>query len=202
MGEIMIIGLTGGIAAGKSTVARILASLGAYIINADKIGHNILDKNKNAYNDVKEEFGEIILKESGQIDRKKLGEIVFSDKAKLEKLESITHPYIIEEIKYETKEKIKDYHHLVLDVPLLFETGLENIVDITWVVVCSYEKQIERISKRDGLSREEAKKRIAAQMETSKKIKLADFVIYNNGTKKELNNKVLRKWRKINNIDF
>lgn len=198
----MIIGLTGGIAAGKSTVARILASLGAYIINADKIGHNILDKNKNAYNDVKEEFGEIILKESGQIDRKKLGEIVFSDKAKLEKLESITHPYIIEEIKYETKEKIKDYHHLVLDVPLLFETGLENIVDITWVVVCSYEKQIERISKRDGLSREEAKKRIAAQMETSKKIKLADFVIYNNGTKKELNNKVLRKWRKINNIDF
>lgn len=198
----MIIGLTGGIAAGKSTVARILASLGAYIINADKIGHNILDKNKNAYNDVKEEFGEIIVKESGQIDRKKLGEIVFSDKAKLEKLESITHPYIIEEIKYETKEKIKDYHHLVLDVPLLFETGLENIVDITWVVVCSYEKQIERISKRDGLSREEAKKRIAAQMETSKKIKLADFVIYNNGTKKELNNKVLRKWRKINNIDF
>jgi len=198
----MIIGLTGGIAAGKSTVARILASLGAYIINADKIGHNILDKNKNAYNDVIDEFGEIIVKNNGKIDRKKLGEIVFSDKEKLEKLENITHPYIIEEIKYETKEKIKDYHHLVLDVPLLFETGLENIVDITWVVVCSYEKQIERIAKRDGLSREEAKKRIASQMETSQKVKLADFVIYNNGNKKELNNKVLRKWRKINNIDF
>jgi len=202
MEEIMIIGLTGGIAAGKSTVARILASLGAYIINADKIGHNILEKNKNAYNDVIDEFGEIIVKNNGKIDRKKLGEIVFSDKDKLKKLENITHPYIIEEIKYETKEKIKDYHHLVLDVPLLFETGLENIVDITWVVVCSYEKQIERIAKRDGLSREEAKKRIASQMETSQKIKLADFVIYNNGNKKELNNKVLRKWRKINNIDF
>ncbi|HKL75231.1 MAG TPA: dephospho-CoA kinase [Halanaerobiales bacterium] len=198
----MIIGLTGGIAAGKSTVARILASLGAYIINADKIGHNILEKNKNAYNDVIDEFGEIIAKNNGKIDRKKLGEIVFSDKDKLKKLENITHPYIIEEIKYETKEKIKDYHHLVLDVPLLFETGLENIVDITWVVVCSYEKQIERIAKRDGLSREEAKKRIASQMETSQKVKLADFVIYNNGNKKELNNKVLRKWRKINNIDF
>jgi len=198
----MIIGLTGGIAAGKSTVARILASLGAYIINADKIGHNILEKNKNAYNDVIDEFGEIIVKNNGKIDRKKLGEIVFSDKDKLKKLENITHPYIIEEIKYETKEKIKDYHHLVLDVPLLFETGLENIVDITWVVVCSYEKQIERIAKRDGLSREEAKKRIASQMETSQKVKLADFVIYNNGNKKELNNKVLRKWRKINNIDF
>jgi len=202
MEEIMIIGLTGGIAAGKSTVARILASLGAYIINADKIGHNILEKNKNAYNDVIDEFGEIIAKNNGKIDRKKLGEIVFSDKDKLKKLENITHPYIIEEIKYETKEKIKDYHHLVLDVPLLFETGLENIVDITWVVVCSYEKQIERIAKRDGLSREEAKKRIASQMETSQKVKLADFVIYNNGNKKELNNKVLRKWRKINNIDF
>jgi|SRR6056297_1243040 len=202
MEEIMIIGLTGGIAAGKSTVARILASLGAYIINADKIGHNILEKNKNAYNDVIDEFGEIIVKNNGKIDRKKLGEIVFSDKDKLKKLENITHPYIIEEIKYETKEKIKDYHHLVLDVPLLFETGLENIVDITWVVVCSYEKQIERIAKRDGLSREEAKKRIASQMETSQKVKLADFVIYNNGNKKELNNKVLRKWRKINNIDF
>lgn len=196
----MIIGLTGGIATGKSTVARILASLGAYIVNADKIGHNILEKNKDAYNEVINEFGKNIVEENGKIDRSKLGDIVFSDKNKLEKLESITHPYIVEEIKYETKEKIKEYHHLVLDVPLLFETGLENIVDVTWVVVCSHEKQIERITKRDDLSRKEAQKRISAQMEISQKIKLADFVIYNNGTKEELNNKVIRKWKKVNNI--
>lgn len=202
MEEIMIIGLTGGIAAGKSTVARILASLGAYIINADKIGHNILDRNKNAYDEVIDEFGGNILKKSGKIDRKKLGEIVFSDKDKLKKLENITHPYIIKEIKYETNEKDKEFHHLVLDVPLLFETGLENIVDVSWVVVCSQEKQIERITKRDGLSRKEAKKRISAQMKTAKKIKLADFVIYNNGSKEELNNKIIRKWKKINNINF
>lgn len=198
----MIIGLTGGIATGKSTVARILASLGAYIVNADKIGHNILDKNKNAYNEVIDEFGENIVDKNGKIDRKKLGEIVFSDKDKLEKLENITHPYIIKEIKYETKAKIKEYHHLVLDVPLLFETGLENIVDVSWVVVCSHEKQLERIAKRDGLSREEAIKRISAQMETFQKIKLADFVIYNNGTKEELNIKVIKKWKKINSDDF
>ena len=112
----------------------------------------------------------------------------------------LANTYIVEEIKYETKEKIKEYHHLVLDVPLLFETGLENIVDVTWVVVCSHEKQIERITKRDDLSRKEAQKRISAQMEISQKIKLADFVIYNNGTKEELNNKVIRKWKKVNNI--
>ena len=193
----MVIGLTGGIATGKSTVARILASLGAYVINADKIGHNILDKNKDAYNAVINEFGESIVKENGKINRKKLGKIVFSDKNKLKKLENITHPYIIKEIEKETKEKVKEYKHLVLDVPLLFETGLENIVDVSWVVVCSYEKQIERITKRDGLSKKEAKKRIETQMETKKKIKLADFVIYNNGTKEVLNNKVIKKWKKI-----
>lgn len=195
----MIIGLTGDIAAGKSTVANILEDLGAYIISADEIAHNILEKNKNAQNEVINEFGDFLIKEDGKINRKKLGEIVFSDKDLLEKLENITHPYIIKKIKNEVKEKESKKDILVLDVPLLFETGLEDMVDMTLVVVCKYESQLKRIEKRDGLSRKEAKKRISSQMKTSKKVELADYVIYNDGSKQELKNKVLAKWHKMNN---
>ena len=195
----MIIGLTGGIATGKSTVSNILASLGAYVIDADKIAHNILDKSNEAYKEVVDEFGQKILNNNNKISRKKLGEIVFFDNEKLEKLENITHPYIIKKIKAIINEKKEDFEYIVLDAPLLFETGLEELVDLTWVIAASYDGQLERIKKRDNLKEKEAKKRISAQMSLSKKKELADNIIYNNDTFKKLKSKVLIEWKKINN---
>ena len=128
--------------------------------------------------------------------------MVIFDNEKLEKLENITHPYIIKEIKTIINEKKENFEYIVLDAPLLFETGLQEIVDITWVVVANYHLQLKRIKKRDNLDKEEAKKRISAQMSLSKKKELADNIIYNNGTLKELKAKVLFEWKKVNNIEF
>ncbi|MGM0411246.1 MAG: dephospho-CoA kinase [Bacillota bacterium] len=194
----MIIGLTGGIATGKSTVANILKSLGSYVIDADKISHEILDKSKEAYKAVVEEFGKNILDENEKIDRKKLGKEVFSENKKLQKLENITHPFILREIKKKIEKNKNEHKHLVLDAPLLFETNLDEVVDCTILIVCDYSIQIKRIKNRDGLSVEEAKKRIDAQMPLSEKKKLADEIISNNGSREELIYKVLRKWKKLN----
>lgn len=194
----MIIGLTGGIATGKSTVANILKSLGSYVIDADKISHEILDESKEAYKAVVEEFGKDILDENDKIDRKKLGKEVFSENKKLQKLEKITHPFILKEIKDDIKKNKNRHKHLVLDAPLLFETNLDEVVDCTILIVCDYSIQIKRIKMRDGLSVEEAKKRIEAQMPLSEKKKLADEIISNNSSREELIFKVLRKWKKLN----
>lgn len=196
----MIIGLTGGIASGKSTVSNYLAELGAIIIDADKIAHEIMEKGKTAYWQVIEAFGREILAENGEIDRSRLGKIVFNNLEKKKILEEITHPQVIREM----REKIEEYRAenkvIVLDVPLLFEAGLDSRVDETWVVYVDRETQLQRLIARDGLSYEEANKRIQAQMSLEKKRVLADFVINNKGNIEDLKRQVLLKWREINEI--
>lgn len=196
----MIIGLTGGIASGKSTVSAYLAELGAIIIDADKIAHEIMEKGKTAYWQVIEAFGREILAENGEIDRSRLGKIVFNNLEKKKILEEITHPQVIREM----REKIEEYRAenkvIVLDVPLLFEAGLDSMVDETWVVYVDRETQLQRLIARDGLSYEEANKRIQAQMSLEKKRVLADFVINNKGNIEDLKRQVLLKWREINEI--
>lgn len=196
----MIIGLTGGIASGKSTVSNYLSELGAIIIDADKIAHEIMEKGKTAYWQVIEAFGREILAENGEIDRSRLGKIVFNNLEKKKILEEITHPQVIREM----REKIEEYRAenkvIVLDVPLLFEAGLDIMVDETWVVYVDRETQLQRLIARDGLSYEEANKRIQAQMSLEKKRVLADFVINNKGNIEDLKRQVLLKWREINEI--
>lgn len=196
----MIIGLTGGIASGKSTVSAYLAELGAIIIDADKIAHEIMEKGKTAYWQIIEAFGREILAENGEIDRSRLGKIVFNELEKKKILEEITHPQVIREM----REKIEEYRAenkvIVLDIPLLFEAGLEFMVDEIWVVYVDRGTQLQRLMARDGLSYEEANKRIQAQMSLEKKRDLADFVINNKGNIEDLKRQVLLKWREINEI--
>ena len=193
----MIIGLTGGIASGKSTVSNILRQQDVYIIDADKIAHQIMQKGHKGYKKVVDQFGESILDSQNQIDRAKLGEIVFSDNEKLKKLENITHPLVISVIKEKIEKKQGDYEHIIVDAPLLFESGLDSLTDQDWVVYVDYDIQLKRLMKRDDLSREEAKNRIKKQLSLEKKKELADVVINNNGSIKELEEKVLHKWKKL-----
>lgn len=193
----MIIGLTGGIASGKSTVSGILAKLGAEVIDADKIAHQITCKGEEGYLAAVNFYGKKILKESGEIDRKFLGRIIFNDQAKRKKLESLLHPIIIKKMKEKIKE-IGEEKHIVLDVPLLFETGLDRLADQVWVVYTDRGIQLERLKERDNINKKEAERRISAQMSLEKKKELADVIIKNNGSRKKLEEKIYILWREIN----
>jgi dephospho-CoA kinase len=193
----MIIGLTGGIASGKTTVSNILKELGAIIIDADKIAHEVLNKGEKGWKRVVKHFGNRILTDNGEIDRSYLGKIVFSNKDELRLLESITHPLIIEEIKNEIDRGRKTGKILVLDAPLLYETGLDRLVDQVWVVYVSKDIQLSRLKRRNGLNKKEAELRIDSQLSLKKKIEMADIVIDNNLSKKELINIVIKIWRDL-----
>ncbi|HHW67209.1 dephospho-CoA kinase [Defluviitalea raffinosedens] len=190
-----IIGLTGGTGSGKSTVVLLLSQLTkAYIIDADKIGHQIILKGQPAYYDIIQHFGREILKEDGEINRKCLGKIVFSDKNSLKILNQITHPRIKEEIlkKIEQiKKSYSSYNYIVIDAALLIEAQLHKIVDEVWVVYAEEEKRIQRIMKRDGLNMEQAANRIKAQMPWEEMKKYADQII-DNGKDEEFTLKQLK----------
>ena len=190
----MALGLTGGLATGKSTAAEILASLGAEIIDADRIAHQVLEPEGEAYSDVVAHFGRSILTEDGRVDRKKLGRIIFSSPVKRQQLEKLTHPHILEKIERRLEED-RDSSRIVLEAPLLFETGLEKLVQEIWVISARLENQIARLKRRDGLDREEALRRINAQLSLKEKRKRADLVIENNGSKAELKEKVVKVWK-------
>lgn len=180
----MIAGLTGGIATGKSLVADELRRLGAAVIDADRIAREIVEPGRPAFDEIVKEFGPGILKPDGAIDRKALGRIVFSDPAAREKLNAITHPRIRERIKEETECLLSEGALLiVLDVALLIETGVRYEVDKIIVVFAENAQQIERLMERDSLTREEALKRLSCQMDINEKVKYADYVIDNSGSK-------------------
>ena len=180
----MIAGLTGGIATGKSLVADELRRLGAAIIDADRTARAVVEPGRPAFDEIVKEFGPGILKPDGAIDRKALGRIVFSDPAAREKLNAITHPRIRERIKEETERLLSEGARLiVLDVALLIETGVRYEVDKIIVVFAENAQQIERLMERDSLTREEALKRLSCQMDINEKVKYADYVIDNSGSK-------------------
>ncbi len=176
-----IIGLTGGIASGKSTVSRALRELGAIVIDADEVAHTIMEPGKPAWEDIIEHFGSGVLNADQTIDREKLGAIVFNNPERLQVLNQITHPRVGEQFKQiiTTLRAEKSDAVLFIEVPLLYETHMERICEEVLVVWVDEETQIQRLMKRDGLSREDALKRIDAQMSLDEKARRADFVIDN-----------------------
>lgn len=194
----MIIGLTGGIASGKSTVSKILKGAGACVIDADQIVHQLLARNQLVRKQVVDYFGPSIFSAAGGIDRTLLGEIIFADDDKRKQLEQIIHPLVIREMETQLASHQEREKHIILDIPLLYETKLDYLVEQVWVVYVEPEVQLQRLLNRGQLSKAEAIKRIKTQLPLSEKKEMADLVIDNNGSRRELKAKVLEHWREIN----
>ncbi|MEO6458195.1 MAG: dephospho-CoA kinase [Chloroflexia bacterium] len=176
----ILIGLTGNIACGKSTVLRQLRALGAFVIDADTLIHSILRQDGPAYWPVVAEFGPEIVQGNGDIDRQALGRIVFSDLEKLRRLEEIEHPIVRRIIDEEITQA--DEEIVVLDAIKLIESGWADKCDSVWVVTCRREQQIERLQKARGYSHEDAEMRVSAQSDPALKVACAAVVIDNSGT--------------------
>ena len=196
-----IIGLTGSIGTGKSTVANYLKESNISVINLDDIAHQTILKGNKAYNKIVNEFGNEILDDNGEIDRKQLGVIVFDDVDKLEKLNSFTHPEVLETLAKQIAINEKSGEpFIVVEVPLLLELNLERLFDEIVVVFTPLDKQIERVRKRDNISEEEAIKRINLQIPVDKKI--SDKVLVVDNSKglpylKEQVDKLVNQWENI-----
>lgn len=182
------IGLTGGIASGKSTVASLFRAWGAFVADADEISRHALDPDTDCYEKTVAAFGRGILHGDGTVDRRKVASIVFSDKKALNLLNGIIHPYVRRIIRADSQTAYAESpkRMIVWDVPLLFETGYDEEVAKTVVVTARQSLRIERIVARDASTRAAALRRIRAQMPDREKVRRADLVIRNNGSLEEL----------------
>lgn len=198
---VRVLGLTGGIGTGKSTVLQMFGELGADTLSADVIARQVLAKDAPGYHRVVERFGEDILTPEREIDRPKLADIIFDDPQARQDLNDITHPPIIDL----TQQYVDRFRSsppspdavLAVEIPLLIECGLEHIVDEVILVAAEQETQLRRLTKRSEISREEAQQRIAAQMPIEQKIPHADRVIWNNDSLESLRDSVKRVWDEI-----
>lgn len=182
----LVIGLTGSIASGKSTVSRMFDEWEIPVIDADQISRDVVRPGEPAYEDIVHVFGKDVLFEDGTLDRKKLGKVIFSSKERRKELNDIVHPRVREEmIRRRESYKEEDYKAVVLDIPLLYESGLTDYVERVLVVAVDEETQLQRLMERDGSSREDARERITSQIPVSRKAEMADAVIDNNGTEEE-----------------
>jgi dephospho-CoA kinase len=184
---VKLVGLTGGIASGKSTVAAILRRLGAEIINADELARAVVEPGREAWQEIVATFGSGILQEDRAIDRRKLREVIFNDRQARKKLEAIIHP----RVRALAEEKIRALEAagsalVVYEVPLLFEALIHHWIRPVILVACDIETQKSRLKERDRLSDAEAQRHIEAQMSLEEKRKLADYTIENNGTLADL----------------
>ena len=200
----IIVGITGGIACGKTTVSDLLAEKGAIPINADEIGHQLLKADSPVIGELTDVFGQDILDASGDVSRKKLGAIVFKDKAARERLNSILHPLIIERSRGQARQLVAEdpTRVVLLDAPLLIEAGAYDTVDLIVVVTASSETQLRRTLERSvaqgrRLTESEAQARIDSQMPVTEKVKYADVVIENDGTLEALHRQVDALWEKL-----
>jgi dephospho-CoA kinase len=193
------VGLTGGIACGKSTVARLFVKNGAHLIDFDLLAHKVQEPGKPAWQRVVDYFGKEILHADERIDRVKLSSIVFADKNKLNKLNKIVHPFVYQEWQHQlNKISRKEEHAIVLsDIPLLFEGKKQYLFDLTILVIIEPEEQIRRLIARNHISREEAQKRLKSQMPISKKKNLADIIIDNMESISETEKIVNKVWREL-----
>ena len=192
----MILGITGGIATGKTAVSDILKNLHIKVIDMDIISREVI-KLPKIIQSIKNEFGSNVIK-NGTVDRKLLREFIFDDKAKVQKLNNIMHPAIIEKAKNEIDRLKSSTPLIVVVIPLLFETNLEYLTDSILLVTADYDKQVERIMIRDNSTKTNAENIIAAQMPLSEKVKKSNYVIENNGTYEELKEKVLTFLKTLN----
>jgi dephospho-CoA kinase len=192
------VGLTGGIACGKSTVAGMLRDRDCPVLAADPLGHELLEPGQAAYDEVVHEFGKEILGEGGKVDRKKLGAIVFADPVKRAKLNWILHPKILEVIRqwFNALDRPGGPEFAVLEAALIYEAAVHKELDRVVVCWCTPEQQLERLETR-GLAREQAQRRIAAQMPVDEKKRLADQVIDCSGTIEETERQVAQVIEKL-----
>lgn len=177
----VIAGLTGGIATGKSTVANIMAEAGAHVIDADRIAKDVVKKGLPAWKEITEYFGKEILGSDGEIDRERLGDVVFGSKDKLEVLNKIVHPRVFEEMAREmdeVKQRAPD-SIVILDIPLLIETGLHKLLSNVILVYAPERIQLARLMARDNIPKEAALKRIRSQMPIEQKKAFANYIIDN-----------------------
>ena len=198
-GTALIVGVTGGIASGKSTVSKMLEALGAPIIDYDVIAREIVEPGEPAWKDIVAFFGKQVLKEDGRIDRKKLSDIVFRDPERRKQLESLTHPRIIEEADRQAVEVAgKDPNAIIQAViPLLYEVNLQHLVHKVLLVYIPREMQIERLMKRDAITREAAESILKAQLPIDEKLGYADYVIHNEGALEETRRQVQQVWEEM-----
>lgn len=192
-----LIGLTGGIGSGKTTVSHMLKELGVKVIDADKVGRELMEPGRGVYTQVVNYFGPSIISADKTIDRPKLGAMVFGNKHNLEKLDSLTHPAIIAEMDRRFREYSNQGACLVaFEVPLLIEKNLQHIVEEVWLVTCSQDTQLKRVMAR-GFSEAEARTRINAQIPLKDKIKYADRIIDTDGTLDLTRIQVTRYWSSV-----
>ena len=175
----ILVGLTGGVATGKSTVAKMFKQCGAAVINADLLARQVVEPGKPAWRAIVKLFGKIVLNQDRSLDRQALGSIVFHNPKKRRQLERIIHPRVAREQQRLVRRIAKRKPHAVViyEVPLLFEAGVDKRVDKIIVVTADRETQVTRLKKRNGHTRAEAIRRIQAQMPLSKKVRLADIVV-------------------------
>jgi dephospho-CoA kinase len=196
------IGLTGGLASGKSFVGEALASLGCHLLKADELGHQLLMPGTPVYEKVVAEFGPAILDSEGRIIRRALASLVFADPQRLARLNAIVHPAVIEEEeRWMQAVAARDPHGIaVVEAAILIETGSYRRFDKIVLAVCPDELQIERAMKRDGLSREEALQRLQRQMPLEEKRKFADYIIDTSGPKEQTLAQVRRLYEELRRL--
>jgi len=193
-----VIGLTGGIASGKSSVAKILEKCGAVVVDADQLAREVVAPGEPAHRAIVAAFGETVVKSDGTLDRTALGKLVFADVSARKVLEEITHPRIAERAARRIEEeRLRETKVLFYVVPLLIEAGLVSSVDEVWLVSVDREVQINRLMKRDAISREEAVRKIGAQMPIQEKAAYADVIIDNNGLPDETAHCVANEWKRL-----
>jgi dephospho-CoA kinase len=196
-----VIGLTGGIASGKSTVSQYLRELGAHIIDADILARQIVEPGEPAWKDIIEYFGPEVKSPDGRIDRVRLGEKVFSDPTSREALNRMTHPRVIQK----TRELMDEVRRLdpegvvVVEAPLLIEAGMVSLVDEVWLVSLGTEAQLERLVQRDRLDEVQAERRIRSQMPLEEKRRYARRIIDNQGSAEESRDQVREYWMALKN---
>ena len=192
-----VIGLTGSIGSGKSSVAQFLSEMGAVVIDADKLGHEVFKPENPAWREVIDTFGNEILTPSNEIDRRKLGAIVFNNPERLKRLNRIMHPRILEVVKAKLEElRRQGAEVVVLEATLLIEAGWTSLVDEVWVTVSSKDSVVDRLKER-GLSKAESLERILSQTTSEERAKHADVIIKNEGSLDELKTQVKQLWQRL-----
>ena len=197
--ETLEIGLTGGIGSGKSTVSAGLVKRGAVLVDADAIVRDLQKPGKPVFKKMVERWGEKIITNEGELDRQAVADIVFKDAEELAALNEIVHPLVREEIANQREKYIKGNAPIILDIPLLIESGYENLSGII-VVDLHTEEAVERLVKHRGFSREDALNRISSQVDREERLSKADFVIDNNGDLDSLENEIDKAWSWIKGL--
>ena len=191
----LVIGLAGGIGTGKSEVARFLQELGAVVIDADRVGHEVYTPHTEAWHEIVRTFGRDVLKADGEVDRRKLAALVFGDPQALARLNAITHPVMTERIHHRIEElRRRGAQVVVLEAAILIGNAWAELVDEVWVTYSAEEQVVERLARRNNLRVEEVKWRAGAQLPFSEMKRAAQVVVENQGSLQELRNKVQSLW--------